>query len=128
MTRHPLTASRRPELRLLGAAAIEREWTSVWKRHPLGGLIGLGTSPFKIIGVRLPPGSGTGTARAGFGVGVLRGGEICWPGRHLDDLAQIHHSDTVRHVLNDRQIVADEEQREAELLLQILPASLQFAP
>jgi hypothetical protein len=34
----------------------------VWKRHPLGGLIGLGTSPFKIIGLRTAPGCGTGTA------------------------------------------------------------------
>jgi hypothetical protein len=34
----------------------------VWKRHPLGGLIGLGTSPFGMIGLRAAPGSGTGTA------------------------------------------------------------------
>src|SRR5882724_6204297 len=34
----------------------------VWKRHPLGGLIGLGTSPFRMIGLRTAPGSGTGTA------------------------------------------------------------------
>jgi hypothetical protein len=30
----------------------------VWKRHPLGGLIGLGTSPFGMIGLRAAPGSG----------------------------------------------------------------------
>jgi hypothetical protein len=36
----------------------------VWKRHPLGGLIGLGTSPFRIIGVRAAPGRGTGTAES----------------------------------------------------------------
>lgn len=34
----------------------------MWKRHPLGGLIGLGTSPLRIIGVRAARGSGTGTA------------------------------------------------------------------
>jgi len=31
------------------------------------------------------------------------------PTRHLDDLAEIHDGDTVRHVLDDRQIVADEQ-------------------
>ena len=51
---------------------------------------------------------------------MLRRGEDLLPARHLDDLAEIHDCDTVRHVLDDRQIVADEEQRETELLLQIL--------
>ena len=30
--------------------------------EPLGGLIGLGTSPLRMIGLRMAPGSGTGTA------------------------------------------------------------------
>ena len=34
----------------------------MWKRHPLGGLIGLGTSPLRMIGLRMAPGFGTGTA------------------------------------------------------------------
>ena len=40
--------------------------------------------------------------------------------RDLDDLAEIHHGDAVRHVLDDRQIMADEQHREPELALQIL--------
>ncbi len=46
--------------------------------------------------------------------------KICRLGRHLDDLAEIHHGDTVRHVLDNREIMADEQQRKAELALQIL--------
>ena len=34
----------------------------VWKRQPLGGLIGLGTSPSRMIRWRFTVGSGTGTA------------------------------------------------------------------
>src|SRR3954447_25773982 len=51
---------------------------------------------------------------------MLRCGEYLLPWRHLDDLAEIHHGNAVRHVLDDREIVADEEQRETELALQIL--------
>src|SRR5258708_3988073 len=51
---------------------------------------------------------------------MLRCGEDLLPWRHLYDLSEIHDGNTVRHVLDDRQIVADEEQCEAELLLQIL--------
>ena len=51
---------------------------------------------------------------------MLRRSEDLPPRRHLDDLAEVHHGDTVRHVLDDRKIMADEEQREAEFLLQIL--------
>ncbi len=34
----------------------------VWKRHPDGGLIGLGTSPSSRMRLRLTEGSGIGTA------------------------------------------------------------------
>src|SRR6266511_1955008 len=49
-----------------------------------------------------------------------RRGEDLLPWRHLDDLAEIHDSNAVGHMLDNSQIVADEEQREAELPLQIL--------
>src|SRR5258705_8932809 len=49
-----------------------------------------------------------------------RRGEDLLPWRHLADLAEIHDGTAVSHVLDNRQIVADEEQREAELPLQIL--------
>ena len=42
------------------------------------------------------------------------------PWRHLDDLTKIHNRDTVRHVLDDREIMTDEEQRQAKFPLQIL--------
>ena len=47
-------------------------------------------------------------------------GEDLLPWRHLDDLAEIHDRDTVRHVLDDREIMTDEEQRQAKFPLQIL--------
>src|SRR5262249_60871149 len=36
----------------------------VWKRQPEGGLIGLGTSPSRMIRLRLTAGSGMGTAES----------------------------------------------------------------
>ena len=54
------------------------------------------------------------------GVGMFWRGEDLPLRRHLDDLAEIHHGNTVRHVLDDREIMVDEQQREAELELQIL--------
>jgi len=38
----------------------------------------------------------------------------------LDDLAEIHDRDPMGHVLDDGEIMADEEEREAELALQVL--------
>ena len=40
--------------------------------------------------------------------------------RHLDDLAQVHHGDAVADVAHDRQVVGDEQVRQAELALQVL--------
>ena len=38
---------------------------------------------------------------------------------HLDDLAEIHDRHAITHVLDDRQVVSDEEVREAEVPLEI---------
>src|SRR5215510_3729680 len=38
----------------------------------------------------------------------------------LDDPAEIHYGDALRHVLDDGEIVADEQEREAELALQLV--------
>jgi hypothetical protein len=46
---------------------------------------------------------------------VLRRGEEAALRRHLDDLAEVHHGHAMGHVLDDREVVADEEQGEAEL-------------
>ena len=42
------------------------------------------------------------------------------PVADLDDLAEVHDGDVVGDVLHDRQVVRDEEVREAELVLQLL--------
>jgi hypothetical protein len=39
--------------------------------------------------------------------------------RQLDDLSGVHHRDPVRHLCHDGQVVRDEEQRHAALLLQL---------
>src|ERR1700739_1369142 len=121
MTRHPPTASGRAKFRLLAPAAIEHErapgmeaasagWIDRARHVALQDHRG-GHSP----GLRYRH-----SGKQSLGVGMLRRGEDLLPGRHLDDLAEIHDRDTVGHVLDNGQIVADEEQREAELLLQVL--------
>jgi hypothetical protein len=50
---------------------------------------------------------------------VLRRAEEGVALRQLDDLAGVHHRDAVRHLRHDRQVVRDEEQRHAALLLQL---------
>ncbi len=52
-------------------------------------------------------------------IGMVRAGEQRAPVRQLDDLAEIHHRHAVRQVLDDGQVVADEQQRQAQLILQI---------
>ena len=42
------------------------------------------------------------------------------PRPDLDDLAEIHHRDAVRHVADDRQVVRDEDVRQPEVALQRL--------
>jgi hypothetical protein len=40
--------------------------------------------------------------------------------RQLDDLAEVHHRDAVTHLADDGHVVADEQDREIELLLDVL--------
>src|SRR5258705_3486608 len=50
-----------------GSSILQRSNTyghRVWKRQPVGGLIGLGPSPLRMIRWRAAPGSGTGTAES----------------------------------------------------------------
>src|ERR1700690_1042505 len=54
------------------------------------------------------------------GVGMFRRSENLSLTPYLDDLAEIHHRHPMRHVLDDRKIVAYEQHRQAELALQIL--------
>jgi hypothetical protein len=62
--------------RLLRAAAIETVRQRVLKRHPAGGLTGLGTSLLRMMRSRLAFGSGIGTAESSATmVGMHRRGE-----------------------------------------------------
>src|SRR5882757_2703738 len=121
MARRPVIAFSRSKLRLLAPAAIEHVGTSCVETASAGWID-------RAWYVALQDDRLAGGPRLRYrhrreeslGVGMPGRAEDLLPGRHLDDLAEIHDGDTVRHVLDDRQIVADEEQREAELPLQIL--------
>src|SRR3954447_3783106 len=55
--------------------------------------------------------------RAGVGVARVRVQVLAL--RKLDDLAQVHHGHAVAHVPDDGQVVRDEDDREAELALEV---------
>src|SRR5260370_14413471 len=108
MTRHPRTASGRPKLRLLRPAAIEHEWTPGVKAASAGWI-----DRARHVAFQDHRGAGGAGLRhwhsreQRLGVGMPRRGEDLLPRRHLDDLAEIHHGNTVRHVLDNREIMAD---------------------
>lgn len=53
-------------------------------------------------------------------VGVGRRAKGALARSDFDDLAEIHDRDAMGHVLDDRQVVADEQQRQPEVALQVL--------
>src|SRR3954447_10762660 len=121
MTRHPLAVFGRPQLRLFRPAAIEHVWTPGVEAATAGRIDRARYVALQDDRVANGPGLRHRHGRQQRpGVGMLWRGEDLLPWRHLDDLAEIHDGNTVRHVLDDSQIVADEEQRETELALQIL--------
>ena len=68
-----------------------------WKLQPVGGLIGLGTSPCSTMRSALAVGLNDGAAdkqRARVGMLRVRINLLGW--RDLDDLAEIHHGDRCR--------------------------------
>ena len=82
--------------------------------QPGGGLIGLGTSPCRMVRSRCARGRGTGIAdEQRLRVGVARVREQLIGRRGLDDAAEIHHGDAVGDVLHHREIVRDEDVGEA---------------
>ena len=94
----------------------------MWKRHAGGGLDGDGTSPARIwrFLAAASRGSGTGTADISAPVyGMPRVRVELLVGGELDDLAEVHHRDPVAHVPHDRQVVRDEDQRQAQVALQL---------
>ena len=100
------------------AAAIEHRG---WKWHPGGGSIGDGTSPWRISRFRGRSGSGIGIADSSacvYGWVGLRVERVAIG--DLDDPAEVHDRDPVADVLHHGEVVGDEQQREVELLLQLL--------
>src|SRR5579864_352408 len=121
MARHPLTASRCSQFRFVRPAAIEGEWaagveatSARWMdraRH------------VALENDWAARGAGLGQRDRGeqrLGIGMSGRGEDLPLRRHLDDLAKIHDRHAMGHVLDDREIVADEEQCETEFTLEVL--------
>src|SRR5690242_16696335 len=121
MTREPLMIGDRAKLRLLAAAALERKRAAGMKTASLGRIDRAWHVAFEDHGSADSVWVGGRHRREqSLGVGMPRACEDLTLRRHLDNLAQIHHRNAVSDVLDDRQIMTDEEQREAELPLQIL--------
>ena len=92
----------------------------VWKRHAGGGLVGDGTSPasswrlrtLRRVGHRHGRHQRAGVRMPRVRVELRRVGV-------LDDLAEVHHGHAVAHVAHDREVVGDEDERQAEVALQV---------
>jgi hypothetical protein len=94
-----------------------------WKRHPDGGTIGPRhvtlehdlRPAVRQVGVR---DRDRGQQRLGVGVD---GPHVELLGRrHLDDLAEVHDRDAVRHVPHHAQVVSDEDVGEVQLVLEVI--------
>ena len=112
------------ELRLVDVAdASWKRGQRGWKRQPLGGLIGLGTSPSSTIALALRARARVRDRhrreqRAGVRVPRLRVELV--RGRDLRDLAEVHHEHAVRDVPDDVEVVRDEHVGEPEVALEVL--------
>ena len=86
-----------------------------WKRQPLGGCAGSGTSPGRLSG-RTPAPSARGTARdQRLGVGMCGRSQSGAVGAGFDHPPEVHHRHVIGDVADDRQIVGDQEQPDVEL-------------
>ena len=114
----PSRAAPAPRRRRRSAARGQR----VRNRQPDGGAIGDGSSPLIVCAARgSTDGSVTGIELIRIAVYGCSGRTNRSSGRrHLADLAEVHHHDDVRHVLHDRQVVGDEDERDAVLDLEVL--------
>ena len=95
----------------------------VRKRQPEGGDCGLGTSPSRTMCLRARSGSGVGDGHGReerLRVGVGRPLVDVRAVADLDDLAQVHDGDPVRDVPHHGQVVRNEEEGDAELVLQVV--------
>ena len=109
-----------------GSSIAQMSWAiqqRVRKRQPDGGSIGLGTSPNSLIRLRARSRSGSGIGIADSSAWVYGcAGDVVdlVAGADLDDLAEVHHGDTVGDVAHHRQVVGDEQVGQPELVLQLL--------
>ena len=93
-----------------------------WYRHPGGGSSGLGGSPSSTSAHAgaLDHRVGHGDRREqGLRVRVTRTAVHGLGVTDLDDGAEVHHCDAITGVVHDREVVRDEEERNAEPLLEI---------
>ncbi len=72
--------------------------------------------------------SSRGGCQEQLGVGVEWLAEKVVGGRLLDDLPRVHHRHPVHHAANDLEVVADEEQRQAEVLDQTVEEAEDLHP
>ena len=68
----------------------------------------------------MPPGSKRNRRDQGFGIRVFRRFRDGPRFTYLDQLAEVHHADTIGDVRDYREIVGDEEVRQVELPLEPL--------
>ena len=91
--------------RSAGRSSAQIAWASgqrVWKLHPDGTAVGLGTSPCRMM--RAVPSGDAGLGRGReqrLRIGMLRSGEDRVLRAYLDDAAEIHHRDAVGDVPDD---------------------------
>ena len=91
-----------------------------WKWQPAGGASGLGISPRTAPAASRRRGSGWGIASSSVRVyGCCGRDEHLVRRAGLDDPPEVHDGDAVGDVLDDRQVVGDEDQRHAELALEV---------
>ena len=106
---------------IAGSPICWRSGQRGWKRQPVGGLTGDGTSPLRITRWRRSVGSGTGMADMSAWVyGCSRLAEELAPVGQLGDPAEVHHRHPVADVLDDAHVVGDEDVGQPELALELL--------
>ncbi len=110
------TVERHAVDRLHMADRAAQEAVADWEPHPH--VLGLDDRPRRqIAGRRLALRLG---GEQHLGIGVLRIGEHLGGLARFDDLALLHHRDVAGDLAHDAEIVGDEQQRHAELGLQVL--------
>ena len=102
-----------------GRARLDRVRAAGWNRQPIGNRLGIGTVP-AIMRSRSPFGDRLRhRVEQPDAVRVAGRGEEVVDRRLLDDLAGVHHRHLVAHVGDHAEVVGHEDDRHAELVLQL---------